>query len=330
MTMLKNEDHLLPLAKTIQRIAVIGPNGDVARYGDYEKEANGLHISILDGIRELVPQATATIDEGRDIPEAVAKAKDADVVVMALGEKQGISGEGFDRSSLDLPDNQEQLLEAVAATGKPVVLVLENGRPLTIGWAKEHIPAILEAWYPGEFGGRAIAETLFGDNNPAGRLTITFPQSVGQLPDYYNSDPSRVYTYVDSNGKPLFPFGFGLSYTTFHYDHLAVQPPAPESKGDIQVSVDVTNAGSREGDEVAQLYVREDVSTVETPQRSLAGFSRVHLKPQETKTISFRIPQKQLAVWNAEGKWVIEPGNYTVWAGGSSLASLTTQFLLKP
>jgi beta-glucosidase len=330
MTLLKNDNHLLPLSKAVQRIAVIGPNADVARYGDYEKETNGLHISLLDGIRELVPHATIVFDDGKDIQSAVAKAKDADVVVLGLGERQGISGEGFDRSNLDMPDNQEQLLEAVAATGKSMVLVLENGRPLTINWAKEHIPAILEAWYPGEFGGRAIAETLFGDNNPAGRLTITFPGSVGQLPDFYNSDPSRTYKYVDSDGKPLFPFGFGLSYTTFHYEHLAVQPPAPGRKGDIQVSVDVTNTGSLEGDEVAQLYVREDVSSVETPRRSLEGFSRIHLKPQETKTVTFHIPQNQLAVWNAEKKWAVEPGHYTIWVGGSSLASLTAGFFLKP
>ncbi len=250
------------------------------------------------------------------------------MVILGLGEWQGVSGEGFDRSNLDLPGNQEQLLEAVAATGKPVVLVLQNGRPLTIGWAKEHIPAILEAWYPGEFGGQAIAETLFGDNNPAGRLTITFPRSTGQLPDFYNFDPSRMHKYVDDDGKPVFPFGFGLSYTTFAYAHLAVQAPAQGSKSDILVSVDVTNTGDKAGDEVAQLYVREDVSSVETPDRSLKGFSRIHLKPHETTTVTFRVPQDQLAIWNQEGKWVVEPGNYTVWAGGSSEASLTTKFLV--
>ena len=177
MTLLKNDGHLLPLAKSNQHIAVIGPNADVARYGDYERESNGQHISLLDGIRAIVPQATVISSSGKDIDTAVELAKQADVVILGLGEWQGISGEGFDRSSLDLPGNQEQLLEAVVATGKPVVLVLENGRPLTIGWAKQHVPAILEAWYPGEFGGQAIAETLFGDNNPAGRLTITFPRS---------------------------------------------------------------------------------------------------------------------------------------------------------
>ncbi len=330
MTLLKDEGNLLPLSHSIRRIAVIGPNADVARYGDYEKESNGLHLSMLDGIRALVPQATVSFDAGKEIPAAVAAAKDADVVILGLGEWQGISGEGFDRSSLDLPRNQEELLEAVAATGKPVVLVLQNGRPLTIVWAKEHIPAIVEAWYPGEFGGQAIAETLFGENNPAGRLTVTFPRSTGQLPDFYNCDPSRMHKYMDDDGKPLFAFGFGLSYTTFRYDHLAAQAPPPGSKGDIRVTVEVTNIGSREGDEVAQLYVREDVSSVEIADRSLQAFSRIHLKPQETQTVTFLIPQEQLAVWNAEGRWAIEPGNYTVWVGGSSQATLTARFLLKP
>ena len=330
MTLLKNESHLLPLAKSLRSLAVIGPNGDVARYGDYEKEANGKHISILQGIRTLLPSAAVTFNDGKDIPSAVAAARSADVVIMALGENLGISGEGFDRSCLDLPGNQEQLLEAVAATGKPVVLVLENGRPLTIPWAKEHIPAILEAWYPGEFGGSAIAATLFGDNNPAGRLTLTFPRSVGQLPDYYNADPSRIRKYIDSNGEPLFSFGYGLSYTSFRYDHLSVQCPPPDSHQDIKVTVDVTNTGKREGDEVAQLYLRENVSSVETPERALKGFSRIHLKPGETRTVTFRIPQDQLAVWNTERKWAVEPGEYTVWAGGSSEATLSARFYLQP
>ncbi|HEV2133226.1 MAG TPA: glycoside hydrolase family 3 N-terminal domain-containing protein [Terracidiphilus sp.] len=330
MTLLKNDNNLLPLSKSLRKIAVIGPNGDVARYGDYERETNGVRISPLEGIRTLLPQSTVTFNDGQDLSAAVAEAKNADVVIMGLGERQGISGEGFDRSNLDLPANQAQLLEAVAAAGKPVVLVLENGRPLTIDWAKQHIPAILEAWYPGEFGGEAIAETLFGDNNPAGRLTITFPQTVGQLPDYYNSDPSRVFKYVDSDGKPLFPFGFGLSYTTFHYDHLAVEVPPPGSRNDIQIRVDITNTGSRAGDEVAQLYMREDVSSVETPSRVLQGFSRIHLDPGETKTVTFRVPPTQLAVWNAEQKWAVEGGEYTVWVGGSSQATLSAKFYLKP
>jgi beta-glucosidase len=330
MTLLKNDGHLLPLAKSTQHIAVIGPNADVARYGDYERESNGQHISLLDGIRAIVPQATVISSSGKDIDTAVELSRQADVVILGLGEWQGISGEGFDRSSLDLPGNQEQLLEAVVGTGKPVVLVLENGRPLTIGWAKQHVPAILDAWYPGEFGGQAIAETLFGDNNPAGRLTITFPRTVGQLPDFYNSDPSRIRKYVDGDGKPLFPFGFGLSYTSFRYDHLVVDAPAPRSDVAIRVTVGVTNTGDSEGDEVAQLYLRENVTSVETPDRSLVGFSRIHLKPKETRTITFRIPRSQVAVWNAEGKWAVEPGRFTVWVGGSSEASLTAHFRLEP
>ena len=330
LTLLKNDGHLLPLAKSTKRIAVIGPNAAVARYGDYEDEKNGERISILQGIRGLLPASTVTYDPGSDIPAAVDAAAHADVVILALGEHQGISGEGFDRSSLDLPGNQEQLLEAVAGTGRPVVLVLENGRPLTIDWAVEHVPAILEAWYPGEFGGRAVAETLFGDNNPGGRLTITFPRGVGQLPDFYNADPSRVRKYVDSSGLPLFPFGFGLSYTTFRYDRLAVATPAPGSHGDIRVTVDVTNTGDRAGDEVAQLYLRENVSSVETPELALKGFSRVHLQAGETRTVTFVVPQRQLAVWNAENQWEVEAGRYTVWAGGSSQASLSAEFNLQP
>ena len=328
MTLLKNDGHLLPLSKSTKKIAVIGPNADVARYGDYENESNGAHVSMLAGIRALVPQATIAYDEGKDIAAAAAKAKDADVIILGLGEKQGISGEGFDRTDLGLPGNQEQLLEAVVGTGRPVVLVLENGRPLTIGWAKDHVPAILEAWYPGEFGGKAIAETLFGDNNPAGRLTITFPRSVGQLPDFYNFDPSRTHKYVDDDGAPLFPFGFGLSYSSFRYEHLAVHAPAPGSNEDIVVTVDVTNDGDRQGEEVAQLYLRQDVGSVETPDRSLKGFSRITLNPKETKSVIFRIPPGQLAVWDAENKWTVEAGQYTVWAGGSSQAPLTATFII--
>jgi len=330
MTLLKNDGALLPLSKSLQHIAVIGPNADVARYGDYEDEPNGLHIAMLQGIRKSVPKAVVNFDSGKDIAAAVAITKDADVVILGLGEWQGISGEGFDRSNLDLPGNQQQLLEAVVATGKPVVLVLQNGRPLTIGWAKDHVPAILEAWYPGEFGGQAIAETLFGDNNPAGRLTITFPRSVGQLPAFYNSHSSRGHKYVDDDGKPLFPFGFGLSYTTFRYDTLKVQAPAPGSHAQVRVSVNVTDTGEKEGEEVVQLYVRQDVSSVSTPSRSLKDFSRIHLKPGETKTVTFQVPQTQLALWNADGKWVVEPGSYTFWVGGSSEASLAANLLLQP
>ena len=318
MCLLKNDNHLLPLSKTLKHIAVIGPNADVARLGDYSDAAQGKHVTMLDGIRAIAPDATVAFNDGSNISAAVETASKADVVILGLGEKQGISGENFDRSDLNLPGNQEQLLEAIAATGKPVVLVLQNGRPLTITWAAKHVPAILEAWYPGEFGGRAIAETLFGDNNPAGRITITFPQTVGQLPDFYNYQTSKVLKYIDNDGKPLFPFGYGLSYTTFKYDRISAIAPSAGSKADITVTADVMNTGALAGDEVAQLYIREDVSSVETPIKALKGFSRIHLKPGETRTVTFHVPQDQLAVWNTKNQWAIEPGEYTVMVGGSS------------
>jgi beta-glucosidase len=328
MTLLKNDGHLLPLPKTLKRIALIGPNAAVARYGDYEDEKNGLHISIAEGLRTLLPNTAIAVDNGSDIEKAIAYAKESEVVILALGEYQGVSGEGFDRQSLDLPESQERLLEAVVATGKSVVLVLENGRPLTIGWAVGHVPAILEAWYPGEFGGQAVAETLFGDNNPGGKLTITFPRSIGQLPSFYNFDPSKTNKYADGDWTPLFPFGFGMSFTSFTYGNLSVQPPASGSADDVVVAVAVTNTGAVEGDEVAQLYLHRDVSSVEVPDRALMGFSRVHLKPGQSKQVEFHIKQAELAVWGRNHQWVIEPGTYTVFVGGSSDAMLSTKFTI--
>jgi beta-glucosidase len=329
ITLLKNEGHLLPLKKNVQRIAVIGPNAAIARYGDYEDEKNGSRISIVDGLRKLLSAAQVTVSDGANIEAAVAQARSADVVVMALGEYQGISGESFDRQSLALPGNQEALLEAVSASGKPLVLVLENGRPLTIDWAAQHVPAIVEAWYPGEFGGQAIAEVLFGDRNPSGKLTITFPRTVGQLPDYYNFDPSKTTKYVDGDRTPLFPFGHGLSYTTFKYDNVAVKLPDADGDGVVAVTANVSNTGSAEGEEVAQLYLHHDVSSVEVPDRALQGFERVHLKPGETKTVTFRIKPEQLAVWNAKHEWAVEAGPYTVFIGGSSEATLKAQFTMR-
>lgn len=330
MTLLKNDGKLLPLPKTVKSIALIGPNAAIARYGDYEDEKNGRRISIADGIRTLLPHTRLTVDDGADVQAAVEHARSADAVILALGEYQGISGESFDRQSLDLPGNQETLLEQVTATGKPVVLVLENGRPLTIGWAAQHVPAILEAWYPGEFGGQAVAEVLFGDVNPGGKLTITFPRTVGQLPDFYNFDPSKTTKYVDGDRTPLFPFGYGLSYTSFAYSGLTVKTPAPGSKDDVVVTVDVTNTGSLAGDEVAQLYVHHDVSSVETPDRALAEFRRVHLAAGEKKTVEFHVKQSQLAVWNVKHEWAVEKGPYTLFAGGSSLTDLVARFTMTP
>ncbi len=327
ITLLKDANAVLPLSKSVRRIAVLGPNGAVARYGDYEEEKNGLHISIVDGIRKLLPEATVSFDEGVDIQKALAAARDAEVILLALGEKQGISGEGFDRTNLDLPGNQQELLEAAVGTGKPVVLVLENGRPLTIGWAAEHVPAIVEAWYPGEYGGQAIAETLFGDINPAGRLPVSFPRTIGQLPDFYSALSSRQHRYVDSDGKPLFPFGFGLSYTTFEYSAFTIS--AQPDGQDVLAKVTVRNTGTRSGDEIVQLYVRQEVSSVATPGRALNGFQRIHLDPNESREVELRVPQRVLAVWNRQHQWVTERGQYTAWIGGSSTATLSANFQLR-
>jgi beta-glucosidase len=329
MCLLQNEGQLLPLQKNLQRIAVIGPNANIARLGDYTEAAQeGSSQGMLEQIRKLVsPQTTVSFADGDDIARAVALAKTANVVILGLGEWLKISGEGFDRSDLDLPGNQEALLEAIVGTGKPVVLVLQNGRPLSVTWAARRVPAILEAWYPGEFGGRAIAETLFGDNNPAGRLTITFPRSVGQLPDFYDHFPSRKDSYIEGDSSPLFSFGHGLSYTTFKYSQLAVTTPSMDD--DFTVSVRVTNTGAREGDEVAQLYVRQETASVVTPVKALKGFSRIHLLAGESKTVLFRLQPASLAVWGASQQWKVEPGKYTIFVGGSSQATLSSQFTLE-
>jgi beta-glucosidase len=328
--LLKNENDLLPLKKDLKRIAVIGPNANVARLGDYSDGGKeGPEYGMLEQIRKIVSPGTEVLfNDGSDLEAARALARKADVAVLGLGEKSGISGEGYDRSDLDLPGNQQSLLEAVVGTGVPVVLVLQNGRALTIPWAAERVPAILEAWYPGEFGGRAIAETLFGDNNPAGRLTVTFPKRVGQLPVYYNYFPSKKNKYVNGDDSPQFVFGFGLSYTSFKYDHLEVAAPPSGSSGDVLVSFDLTNTGSRGGDEVAQIYIRDEVASVATPVKALKAFSRLHLAAGETKRMTLRVKQSDLAVWAADNQWKVEPGEFTVTVGGSSAARLSARFVL--
>ena len=331
MCLLKNENHLLPLGKNLGHIAVIGPNANIARIGDYTEGAHeSSQFGMLEQIKQLVSTNTeVSFSDGDDIQKAVALAKKADVVILGLGEWLKISGEGFDRSDLNLPGRQEELLEAIAGTGKPVVLVLQNGRPLTVTWAAKHVPAILEAWYPGEFGGRAIAETLFGDNNPAGRLPITFPRSVGQLPDFYNHFPSKKDSYVEGDSSPLFEFGYGLSYTSFKYEDLNIVTPSTNCHDDVLISCKITNIGNREGDEVAQLYVRQKTASVVTPIKALKGFLRIHLKPEESKTVTLHLKQSDLAVWNANQEWQVEPGEYAVTVGGSSSGDLAANFKLK-
>jgi beta-glucosidase len=331
MCLLKNEGDLLPLKKDLKRIAVIGPNANMARIGDYTEAAHDIpQQGIFEQIKPLVSSnTTVSFSAGDNIEQAVALAKDADVVILGLGEWLKISGEGFDRSDLNLPGKQEELLEAIVGAGKPVVLVLQNGRPLSITWAAKHVPAILEAWYPGELGGRAIAETLFGDNNPAGRLPITFPRSVGQLPIFYNHFPSRKDSYIEGDSSPLFVFGHGLSYTTFKYDQINVTAPSSNNGEDILISVRLTNTGKREGDEVAQLYVRQETASVATPVKALKGFSRIHLEPGESRSVQFKLEPSALAVWGASQEWKVEPGEYKITVGGSSRDGLAGKFSLK-
>ncbi len=331
MCLLKNDGGLLPLKKDAKRIAVIGPNARLARLGDYSEGATeSSKEGMLGQIKQLVStNSVVTFSDGEDNSEAVALARGADVVIIGLGEWQKISGEGFDRSDLNLPGRQEELLEAVASTGKPIVLVLQNGRPLSIAWAAKHVPAILEAWYPGEFGGRAIAETLFGDNNPAGRLPISFPRSVGQIPSYYNHFPSKKDSYIEGDSSPLFVFGHGLSYTTFKYDDLTITAPKAHGTEDVLISCQVTNMGNRAGDEVAQLYVHQETASVATPVKSLKGFLRIHLEPAESKVVTFHLKQSDLAVWGASQKWQVEPGGYTATVGESSADGLTAKFTLE-
>jgi beta-glucosidase len=331
MCLLKNEDNLLPLKKNLKRIAVIGPNANIARLGDYtEASQESSRHGMLEEIKQTVSTNSEILfSDGADIEKAVALAKKADVVILGLGEWSKISGEGFDRSDLNLPGNQEELLEAMVGIRKPVVLVLQNGRPLAISWAAKHVPAILEAWYPGELGGRAIAETLFGDNNPAGRLPITFPRSAGQLPDFYNHFPSKKDSYIEGDSSPLFVFGYGLSYTTFKYDGPTVTAPPIQSGEDVLVSCKVTNTGGRESDEVAQLYIRQETASVATPIKALKGFLRIHLKPGESQVLTFHLKQSDLAVWGATQEWRVEPGDYKATVGGSSASGLSARFTLK-
>ncbi|HEX4265137.1 MAG TPA: glycoside hydrolase family 3 N-terminal domain-containing protein [Verrucomicrobiae bacterium] len=331
MCLLKNQGDLLPLKKDIKHIAVIGPNANIGRIGDYTESAKeSSEQGMFEQIKKLVsPNSEVTFSDGEDIEKVVSLAREADVVILGLGEWTKISGEGFDRSDLNLPGKQEDLLEAVAGAGKPIVLVLQNGRPLTIPWAAKHVPAILEAWYAGESGGQAIAETLFGDNNPAGRLPISFPRSIGQLPDFYNHFPSKNKPYIEGDGSPLFTFGHGLSYATFKYSDLTVTAPSTHSADDVLVSFRLANTGKRDGDEVAQLYVRQETASVATPIKSLKGFWRVHLNPGEAKEISFHLPQSELAVWDANQEWRVEPGEYTITVGGDSSGGLPAKFNLK-
>ena len=272
--------------------------------------------------------AVPKLDEKR-ISDAVEVLSEADIGIVVVGENEQTSREGWsnnhlgDRDNLDLFGRQDELVSRLLALGKPVLVILLHGRPNSINFIKEHIPAILDGWYLGQEGGIAMAEILFGDYNPAGRLPITVPRSVGQLPDYYYQKPSARRPYLFTDNSPLFPFGYGLSYTKFNYSNVRVEPSSISVNGTAKVSVDVTNAGSRAGDEVVQLYIRDEVSSVTRPIKELKGFERVSIKAGETRTVTFQIGPEELPFYNREMKRIVEPGTFKIMVGPNS-ADLTS------
>jgi beta-glucosidase len=260
--------------------------------------------------------------------EAVTAAQNADLSIVVLGESADMSGEATSRAIIELPGRQTDLIKAIQATGKPTVVVLLNGRPLTINWIAENTPAILESWFPGTEGGNAIADVLFGDVSPGGKLPVTFPRYVGQIPLYYNHlntgrppDPEKKYSskYLDMPVTPLFPFGFGLSYTEFQVSNLQLSSPSIQTNGKLTVSVDVRNTGKRTGDEVVQLYIRDVVASVARPVKELKGFERVTLQPGETRHVTFTLSQRELGFHNRDMQFVVEPGTFNVTVGTSSV-----------
>ncbi len=367
MVLLRNEGGLLPLSKDLKKVAVIGPLADSQSSTEGSWMVFGhvpAAVTVLEGLRARLPDAEVVYAPGPEIrrtfpspfdefqpggiqppqpqdeadaafQKAVDTAHGADVVVMVLGESDHMSGEAASRSSLDLPGRQQELLEAVVALGKPVALVLLNGRPLSVVWASENVSAILEAWQPGTEGGHAVADILFGDANPGGKLPVTFPRSAGQAPLYYARtlthapEGSRMYRsrYWDIPTTPLYPFGFGLSYTTFSIDNLKLSDAQVKVGETLGVTVDVTNTGSVAGDEVVQLYIHQKWGRDSRPLRELKGFERVTLQPGESKTVAFRLGPDELRYWSAvAGDWVQDAAEFDVWAGADSQADLHAGF----
>jgi beta-glucosidase len=348
--LLKNEKNILPLSKKLQSIAVIGPAADnqLNLLGPVHALARPEDVvTVLQGIKNAVSPWTKVIyAEGTDyntrsesgFPDAVRAARDAEVVVMVLGENNGMCGEGDSRASLQLPGNQLDLVKAVVKTGRPVVAVLVNGRPLAVNWLDEHVPGILETWFPGTEGGNAIADVLFGDYNPSGKLPVTFPRSVGQVPVFYSHlntgrpfDPNNKYTtrYVDMPNTPLYPFGYGLSYTHFSISPVKLSARNLNWNDTLQVSVSVINTGERAGTEVVQLYTHQKVADVSPPVKQLRGFQRVRLAPGELKKVTFRLTRKDLAILNKDMKWKAEPGPFDIMVGSSSGVTNSAGFTLE-
>jgi beta-glucosidase len=350
ITLLKNDNNLLPLSlNTLRSIAVIGPNAAQVHLGGYSDNP-GRGVSVLQGIKDKVGNRAKVVyaegckitkeggdwfsdtahlsdpaDDQKLIAEAVSVAKTADVALLVLGGNEDTNKEGWadnhlgDRDSLDLVGRQNDLVKAILETGKPVVVLLINSGPLSINYIAEHVPAILEGFYLGQETGVGVADVLFGDFNPAGKLTISFPRSVGQLPLYYNRKPTARRGYLFANKEPLFPFGFGLSYTTFAYSNLKISPATIGVAGEAKVSVSVRNTGSRAGDEIVQLYVRDLVSSVTRPVKELKDFKRIPLAPGESKTVEFVITPDKLSFLDVNMKSVVEPGWFDIMVGTSSM-----------
>ena len=355
LVLLKNETNLLPLSKSIRSIAVIGPNADeqtqlICRYGP----ANAPIKTVYQGIKELLPHAEVIYKKGCDIidphfpeseildfpktaeevqlmEEAIRAAKQAEVVVMVLGGNELTVREDRSRTSLNLPGRQEELLKAVCATGKPIILVMLDGRASSINYAAAHVPAILHAWFPGEFCGQAVAEALFGDYNPGGRLAVTFPKSVGQIPFAFPFKPGSDESSSTSVYGALYPFGHGLSYTTFTYSDLHISPSHQGVQGDIHVSCKIKNTGKIKGDEVVQLYLRDEISSVTTYTKVLRGFERISLKAGEEQTVHFRLRPQDLGLWDKNMNFRVELGSFKVMLGASSTdIRLHGQFEITP
>jgi beta-glucosidase len=346
IVLLKNERNLLPLSKQIRSIAVIGPLADNSAPlgswpGDGKKEDV---VTLLAGIRAAVSPATRVLHargcevEGTSvegIEEALRIAREAEIALLVVGETAEMSGEAASRSSLDLPGRQLELVKAIHATGKPTVVALMNGRPLTINWVAEYVPAILETWFSGTQAGHAIADVLFGEVNPGGKLALTFPRTVGQIPIYYNHkntgrpfDSKNKYTskYLDVPVTPLYPFGHGLSYTRFTLTNLQVSPPTIRPNQTITVSVELQNVGDRTGDEVVQLYLRDLVASVTRPVKELKGFQRITLTPSQKRRVEFQLTREQLGFYDRQMRFVVEPGTFRVTVGASSTDGLEATF----
>ena len=355
IVLLKNADGALPLKKdAVKKILVAGPLANDphawwSRYApqhlDFITPLAGLKAKLGAGVEVRYAQGVAVKDDSypvsdvfkesasekvrAGIAEAVAAAKDVDVIIAALGESDELCRESGGRTSLELPGYQQELLEALHATGKPVVLVLSSGRPLSVNWAAKHVPAILEMWLAPEQGGAALADVLFGDYNPSGRLPVTFPKSVGQIPINFPAHPGGQSRDPGMVTGPLYHFGFGLSFTKFTYANLKISAARTTADKSIEVTCDVTNSGARAGDEVVQLYVRDDYSSVVTFDKVLRGFARVTLAPGETKPVKFTITPEHLQLYDRDGKWTVEPGGFTVFVGASSEDTrLTGKFVI--